>query len=119
MRKGKKLYNYGERRAGHLTWKGWLIQARAGQEVSAVAPGKVIYSDWLNGLGMVIVLDHGQNYLSLYGHNQALLHDVGSQVGTGEVVALSGNSGNEPTPGVYFELRHKGQTQDPRKWLRK
>ncbi len=116
--KGQKLHNYGDQRNGHLTWNGWLIKARQGQEVKAVAPGKVIYSDWLNGLGMVIVLDHGQNYLSLYGHNQALLHETGSEIAAGDVVALSGNSGTESTPGVYFELRHKGQTQDPRYWLR-
>ena len=97
---------------------GLLVAAKTGTAVHAVSHGRVVFADWLRGYGLMIIVDHGDGYLSLYGCNETLLKDVGDWVNAGETIATSGASGGQKTPGLYFELRTKGQPVDPRAWLR-
>ena len=97
---------------------GLLLAAKTGTAVHAVSHGRVAFADWLRGYGLMIIIDHGDGYLSLYGCNETLLKDVGDWVNAGETIATSGASGGQKTPGLYFELRTKGQAVDPRAWLR-
>jgi septal ring factor EnvC (AmiA/AmiB activator) len=99
-----------------LRWDGVLLSAREGEEVRAVHDGRVIHADWLRGFGLVMVVDHGQGYLSIYGHNQALLKETGEWVEADEVIALSGSSGGRAEPVLYFAIRHHGSPEDPARW---
>ena len=101
---------------GGATWKGIFIRAAEGLEVRAVAGGAVVFSDWLRGFGNLLIIDHGDDFLSVYGNNESLLAAAGASVGDGEAVATVGNSGGNPDSGLYFELRHRGQPFDPMKW---
>jgi septal ring factor EnvC (AmiA/AmiB activator) len=101
-----------------LTWQGVLITAPEGGKVHAVAQGRVAFADWMRGFGLLLIIDHGDGYMSLYGHNQALYKEVGEWVDTGEVVATLGASGGQIQAGLYFELRHRGRPVNPRKWCR-
>lgn len=105
------------RPGGGTTWKGVFIRAQAGAEVQAVAPGRVVFADWLRGFGNMIIVDHGDGYLSVYGNSQSLYRQVGDTVRGGEAVAAVGNSGGNPESGLYFELRHQGLAIDPLKWV--
>ncbi|MBT1446196.1 peptidoglycan DD-metalloendopeptidase family protein [Shewanella sp. JM162201] len=111
--KGSLSESFGAARSGQIKWKGVVLSAPEGQDIKAISDGKVIYADWLKGFGMVLVLDHGHGYMSLYGHAQALLKSPGDLVNGGETVALVGRSGGQTEPGLYFEIRHKGQAVDP------
>jgi murein hydrolase activator len=102
---------------GGTTWKGLFIRAAEGSEVKAVAAGQVVYADWLRGFGNLLVIDHGDGFLSVYGNNQSLLKETGQAVRPGEAVATVGNSGGNPESGLYFELRHQGQAFDPLRWV--
>ncbi len=104
------------RQEGGSTWKGVFIRA-AGGEVKAIAGGRVVFADWLRGFGNLIIVDHGDSYLSIYGNNESLLKEVGQSVKGGDVIAAIGNSGGNPESGLYFELRHQGQPLDPMKWI--
>ncbi|MEP7096842.1 MAG: peptidoglycan DD-metalloendopeptidase family protein [Dokdonella sp.] len=97
---------------------GVLLAAKTGSAVHAIAHGRVVFADWMRGYGLLIIVDHGDGYLSLYGCNETLLKDVGDWVNAGETIATSGASGGQKTAGVYFELRAKGQPVDPRGWLK-
>ena len=97
---------------------GWLIEAAQGDPVHAVAGGRVAFADWLKGYGLLLILDHGDGYMSLYGYNDSLLRDVGEWVAAGDKIASSGASGGNTTPALYFELRHKGKPINPKPWLR-
>lgn len=101
-----------------MTWKGLFLTARPGEEVKAVAPGRVVYADWLRGFGNLLIIDHGEGYMSLYGYNEALLKRVGDSIGSGETVATVGNSGGSAESGLYFELRHQGKPFDPLTWVK-
>ncbi|MDX1625902.1 MAG: peptidoglycan DD-metalloendopeptidase family protein [Wenzhouxiangellaceae bacterium] len=114
---GPVAAGYADRRAEQLAWEGWLIRAAPGDPVRAVAHGRVAYADWLRGYGMMLILDHGDGYMTLYGRNQALLADVGDWVAPGEVIALAGSSGGGPEPGLYFQIRHEGRPVDPAPWM--
>ncbi len=117
--KGQLLADYGQSRAGgQLRWDGVLIAATAGSDVVAVRNGKVVYADWLPGLGQLLVLDHGGGYLSLYGHNQDLVHKVGAQVAAGQVIAHVGDTGGQARPALYFEVRRNGKPQNPHQWVK-
>ncbi|MCG7562731.1 MULTISPECIES: peptidoglycan DD-metalloendopeptidase family protein [Pseudoalteromonas] len=115
---GRLKHRFGQRKHVGMNWKGVVIRGSNGTPVNSVAPGQVVYADWLNGFGWVIVLDHGEGFMSLYGHAQTLLKDVGDQVMPGEPIALVGQSGGQTDPGLYFEIRHKGSAVDPVKWCR-
>lgn len=102
---------------GGTTWKGLFIRATEGTDVKAIAAGQVVYADWLRGFGNLLVVDHGDGFLSVYGNNQALLKETGQTVRPGDVVATVGNSGGNPDSGLYFEIRHQGQAFDPLRWV--
>jgi septal ring factor EnvC (AmiA/AmiB activator) len=114
---GTLLAGYGGTLPGGGTSSGLLIGASAGATVKAVANGKVVFADWMNGYGLILIIDHGNGYMSLYAHNEALLRDAGDDVKRGEPVASVGNSGNQSRPGLYFELRRNGQPVNPGTWL--
>ena len=100
-----------------MSWSGLFIRAPEGQEVKAVAAGRLVFADWLRGFGNLAVIDHGTGYMSVYGNNDALLKQVGDMVQGGETVASVGNSGGNPESGLYFELRHRGKPFDPMAWV--
>jgi septal ring factor EnvC (AmiA/AmiB activator) len=117
--RGEIASRFGKQRPeGGTTWKGLFIRAAEGAEVRAVAGGEVVFADWLRGFGNLLVVDHGDDFLSVYGNNQSLLKEVGQRVAPGEVVATVGNTGGNPESGLYFELRHQGQAFDPIRWVR-
>lgn len=107
---------FGSPRDGGGTWRGLFIKATSGSEVKAIANGRVVFSEWMRGFGNLLIVDHGNAYLSIYGNNDSLLKQVGQAVKGGETVATVGNSGGNPDSGLYFELRHQGQPIDPMKW---
>jgi len=109
---------FGARRDGGPSWKGVFIRAAQGAEVRAVAPGRVVFAEWLRGFGNLLIIDHGDQYLSIYGNNEALLRQPGDRVGSGEAIATTGNSGGNPETGLYFELRFQGRPFDPLTWAR-
>jgi len=109
---------FGQRREGPLEWKGVLIEGQNGQPVRSIANGRVVYADWLRGFGLVIVIDHGESYMSLYGHNQTLTKAVGDKVRKDEEIALMGQSGSRNNAALYFEIRHQGRPQNPSNWIR-
>ncbi len=116
--KGKFKARFGAKRRGGLKWDGVLIAAPEGNEVKAVYDGKVVFSDWLRGFGLMLILDHGDGYMTLYGHNQSLAKQVGDLVRANEVVAVLGSSGGQIEPGIYFAMRHKGEPINPEDWFR-
>ncbi len=117
--KGKLTHRFGQRKHGGINWKGVLISAAEGTSVNSIHNGQVVFADWLKGYGWVIVVDHGEGFMSLYGHAQTLLKDVGDMVREGESVALVGQSGGQADSGLYFEIRHKGRAVNPIKWCRR
>lgn len=115
--RGKLANRFGTARedAG-ISWKGLFIQAGEGEEVRAIADGRVVFADWLRGFGNLLIVDHGGGYMSLYGNNQAVLKRVGDAVNAGDTVASVGNSGGNETSGLYFEMRHQSRPFDPLSW---
>jgi septal ring factor EnvC (AmiA/AmiB activator) len=117
---GKVLARYGQPRAGgSLRWQGMLIGTERGARVRAPFAGRVAYADWLPGMGLMIVLDHGGGYLSLYGHNDQLFRKVGEAVGAGDVIGSVGDSGGNDQAALYFEVRRGRQPVDPEIWLQR
>ena len=114
---GQLIARYGQLRAGGLRWDGDLIATRLDAPVHAVAPGRVIYADWLAGLGLLIIVDHGNGYMSLYGHNDHLYAHVGEWVRAGQLIAEAGDTGGAARPELYFGIRRGTQPVDPRLWL--
>ncbi len=108
-----------QREGGGTTWKGVFIRAAQGEEVRAVAPGRVVFSDWMRGFGNLLIVDHGHDYLSIYGNNESLFRQAGDSVGSGDAIARVGNSGGNPETGLYFELRHQGKPFDPLAWVKR
>ncbi|HQQ63530.1 MAG TPA: peptidoglycan DD-metalloendopeptidase family protein [Pseudomonadales bacterium] len=115
--KGKIANRFGESRKGAVKWDGVRIRAQAGSEVRAVHYGRVMYADWLRGQGLLIILDHGDGYMSLYSSNDVLFHGPGEWVQAGELIASVGSSGGEKDAGLYFEIRKNGVPQDPLEWI--
>ena len=107
----------GQPQAGAPTWKGLFIRAPAGAEVHAVAAGRVVFADWLRGFGNLMILDHGNGLLSVYGNNETLLHGIGDSVEAREVIAAVGSTGGSQDSGLYFELRYQGKPFDPLAWV--
>ncbi len=106
------------RAAGGLVWDGVVISAPQGSEITAVYHGQVAFADWLRGFGLMVIVDHGDGYMTLYGFNQALLKETGEWVSEGDAIALAGDSGGRKTSGLYFGIRHQGQPRNPRIWCR-
>lgn len=115
---GKIQQLFGKRRQGQVRWKGIVINSSEGSPVQAVQDGKVLYADWLKGFGLVTIVDHGEGYMTVYGRNQALLKQPGDPVLQGETIGLVGSSGGQSSPGLYFEIRHKGKALNPQSWLK-
>lgn len=114
---GEIANRFGQARAdGGLQWRGITILAQPGQEVRSVAPGRVVFADWLRGFGNLLIVDHGDGYMTLYGNNESLLRRVGDGVRSGDPVATVGSSGGSGPTGLYFELRHQGKPVDPLGW---
>lgn len=117
---GRLIKKFGEPKAdGRLRWDGVLLASGAGSEVLAVHHGRVVYSDWLPGMGLLVILEHGDGYLSLYGHNQDLIMEVGEWVTPGTVIAHVGDSGGQSMPGLYFEIRKNGSPVNPSHWAKR
>lgn len=116
--RGELMNRFGSPRAdGGSSWRGVFIRAGAGGEVKAVAAGRIAFADWLRGFGNLVIVDHGDDYLSIYGYNESLLRGVGQTVRAGDAIASVGNSGGSEESGLYFELRHRGQPIDPLRWV--
>ncbi|MDH4554035.1 peptidase M23 [Pseudomonas sp. BN417] len=117
---GRLVASFGSARGGdsRAKWDGVLIGAPAGSNVRAVHGGRVVFADWLRGAGLLVILDHGNGYLSLYGHNQRLLKNAGDIVKAGESIATVGTSGGQDTPALYFAIRQQGRPTDPAQWCR-
>ncbi len=117
---GRLAGEYGQpREGGTVKWTGVLIEASQGTPVRAIYRGRVAFADWLPGLGLLLVLDHGDGYMSLYGHNQSLLKEPGDWVSPGETIAQVGDTGGQSRPALYFEIRAKGEPQNPHDWIKK
>jgi murein hydrolase activator len=117
---GRLAGDYGEPRgAGPVKWNGVLLEAAAGTPVRAVHRGRVAFADWLTGLGLLVIVDHGGGYMSLYGHNEALLKEPGDWVEPGEPIAQVGDTGGQARAGLYFEIRFNGEPVDPNPWMTK
>ncbi len=117
--KGEVRMLYGKPKPpSNLRWQGVIVEAPQGNNVRAVSHGRVAFADWLRGMGNLVIIDHGQGYLSLYGHNQALYKSAGEWVEAGDIIASIGNSGGHKTPGVYFEIRRQGKPQNPSRWCK-
>jgi murein hydrolase activator len=114
--RGNVVGKFGSPRDGGGTWRGLFIKAGPGSDVKAVAGGRVVFAEWMRGFGNLVIVDHGDAYLTIYGNNDSLLKQVGQAVKGGETIATVGNSGGNPESGLYFELRHQGQPIDPMKW---
>ncbi|MBK14736.1 MAG: hypothetical protein CMK42_07840 [Porticoccaceae bacterium] len=115
---GRLEKRFGNIRSGSLEWEGWLLGIEAGTPVSTVHQGRVVFSNYLRGFGLLIIVDHGDSYMSLYAHNQELLKDTGDWVDTGEILAHSGDSGGLNKPALYFEIRQNGKPRNPKQWLK-
>ncbi|MGC1333172.1 murein hydrolase activator EnvC family protein [Pseudomonas sp.] len=117
---GRLLARFGETRGddARTKWDGVMISAPAGTQVHAVHGGRVVFADWLRGAGLLVILDHGDGYLTLYGHNQSLLKGAGDVVKAGEAISTVGNSGGQDTSALYFAVRQQGRPSDPSQWCR-
>ena len=115
--KGELVASFGSKRNDGPSWKGLFIKAGEGTDVKAAADGVVIFADWMRGFGNLLIIDHGSQYMTIYGNNQSLLKRPGDKVKIGEVVAAAGNSGGNEHSGLYFEMRHQGRAIDPLVWI--
>ena len=114
---GKVVHQFGDKVVGDNTWQGILIAAPEGTDIRSIYQGRVAYADWLRGFGLIIIVDHGDGYMSLYAHNQSLYKNAGDRVNIGEPIAQVGKSRPVANTGLYFEIRHKGEVQNPMSWL--
>jgi septal ring factor EnvC (AmiA/AmiB activator) len=114
---GEVAARFGANRGDGPSWKGLFIRAPEGAEIKAVAGGRVVFAEWLRGFGNLIIVDHGSQYMSIYGNNQSLLKRPGDAVKGGDVIASAGNSGGNEQSGLYFEMRHQGRAFDPLGWV--
>jgi septal ring factor EnvC (AmiA/AmiB activator) len=115
--RGELVNRFGAaREESGLSWKGLFIRTGDGDEVRSVASGRVVFADWLRGFGNLLIVDHGDGYMSLYGNNQTLLKKVGDDVTGGDAIAAAGNSGGNAESGLYFEMRHQSKPFDPLAW---
>lgn len=116
---GRLVADFGQRRAGGVSWNGVLLAAERGAKVRAVYFGRVIYADWLPGMGLLTILEHRGGYLSLYAHNEQLFKSVGDWVAPGDVIASAGDSGGRERPELYFEIRKGSRPLNPHQWIKK
>ena len=116
---GVLLNDFGQPRAGgSIKWNGVVIGTDQGRDVRAVYHGRVAYADWLPGMGLLLIIEHGDGYMSLYGHNETLYKSVGDWVAPGDVVASAGDTGGRSRAALYFEIRRNGRPENPHGWFR-
>ena len=116
---GELMNRFGApREGGGVSWKGLFIRAGQGTAVKAIAAGQVVFAEWLRGFGNLIIVDHGEGYMSLYSNNESLYKQVGDRVQPGDAIATVGNSGGQPDPGLYFEMRHQSRPLNPLQWVK-
>jgi septal ring factor EnvC (AmiA/AmiB activator) len=116
---GELMNRFGaQREGGGVSWKGLFIRAAQGTVVKAIAAGQVVFSEWLRGFGNLIIVDHGEGYMSLYSNNESLYKQVGERVQPGDAIATVGNSGGQPDTGLYFEMRHQSRPVNPLLWVK-
>jgi septal ring factor EnvC (AmiA/AmiB activator) len=115
--RGQVQGRFGVDRPDGGVWRGVVLRAPEGTPVKVVAPGTVVYAEWLRGFGNLIIVDHGQQYLTVYAYNQSLLKRVGDSVTGGDTIATVGATGGQVESGLYFEIRHRGAPVDPAQWL--
>ncbi|MEI2416044.1 peptidoglycan DD-metalloendopeptidase family protein [Orrella sp. JC864] len=115
--RGPVMARFGTDRPEGGVWRGVLLRADEGTPVRAVAPGTVVYAAWLRGFGNLIIVDHGEQYLTVYAYNQSLLREVGDTVAAGEAIAHAGSTGGQVESGLYFEVRHRGEPVDPYRFI--
>jgi len=115
--KGRLIQKFGSPRSGSV-WDGVLIDAKEGADIHAVTWGKVVYAEWLRGYGLLIIIDHGQGYMTLYAFNQSLYKHIGETVNPGDIIASAGQSGGRSQSGLYFGIRKKGAPIDPLEWCK-
>jgi len=116
---GRIKATFGSSKIGNIRWDGVMISAPEGGELKAVHAGRVAYADWLRGFGLLLIIDHGDGFMSLYGHNQSLFKETGDWVETGDVIGLVGSSGAQTSAGIYFGIRHDGKAVNPARWCKK
>jgi murein hydrolase activator len=117
---GRASHRFGNsRNEGKMRWQGVRIPGKAGTPVKSIHHGRVVYADWLRGMGLLIIVDHGDGYMSLYAHNETLLKDVGEWVTAETPISTVGDTGGLDRPALYFEIRHKGKPTNPAGWCRK
>lgn len=116
---GRIRASFGSSKIGNIQWDGVIISAPEGKKLSAVHAGRVAYADWLRGYGLLLIIDHGDGYMSLYGHNQSLFKETGDWVETGDVIGLVGSSGAQSSAGIYFGIRHDGKAVNPARWCKR
>ncbi|MDH3435158.1 MAG: peptidoglycan DD-metalloendopeptidase family protein, partial [Gammaproteobacteria bacterium] len=115
---GRLLHDYGQPRVSdRLKWNGVVLAAPRGQEVRSVYHGRVVFADWLAGLGLLVIVNHGENYMTLYGYNETIVKNTGDWVAPGDVIATVGDSGGQPQSSLYFEIRRGTQAVNPRQWV--
>jgi septal ring factor EnvC (AmiA/AmiB activator) len=117
---GALRHDFGQPRVGgNIKWNGVVLAAPRGREVRAVYHGRVAFADWLAGMGLLVIVDHGEGYMTLYGYNETILKNTGDWVAPGDVIATVGDSGGQSQPGLYFELRRGTKPENPRRWVTK
>ena len=114
----KNMFGRKRNNAG-IRWQGSLLEGREGTPIRAIHNGRVVFAEWFRGQGLLIIVDHGDGFMSLYGHNQSLLRETGEWVRAGEPIATLGSSGGRENPGLYFEIRQNGKPVNPAKWCKK
>jgi len=118
--KGSLEHRYGTwRTGGKLRWQGIILGASEGSSIKAIHPGRVLFADWFRGSGLLVIIDHGDGYMSLYAHNQSLMTAPGDWINTGDTIATVGNSGGRQKAGLYFEIRHNGRPSNPQHWCKR
>ena len=114
---GSLLHDFGQPRAGGLKWNGVVLAAPRGREVRAIYHGRIAFADWLAGMGLLIIVDHGDGFMTLYGYNETTLKSAGDWVAPGDVIATVGDSGGQQQTGLYFEVRQGTRPMNPRTWV--
>src|SRR5699024_286300 len=117
--RGSLLARFGQDRdLGDVRWNGIVIKNKAGAPIQAVAHGRVVFADWLRGFGLLVIIDHGEGFMTLYGHNEAVFKENGDWVRPGDIIATVGTGGRPRATGLYFEVRSGGKPLDPLRWLK-
>jgi septal ring factor EnvC (AmiA/AmiB activator) len=115
--RGKLNASFGSKRSEYLRWQGWLISAKKGANIKSIHHGRVVFSDYLRGFGLLVIIDHGDGYMTLYAHNKEILKETGDWIQSGEIISRAGNTGGLINTALYFEVRENGKPVNPRTWL--